>query len=256
MINIKNLNFSYGENFKLNIEKLNINPSEFVSIIGPNGAGKSTLIKILSGIIKDYSGEIILNNSDLKNFSHKNLAKLIAVVPQEFNTIFDFDIESIISTARIPFSSRFSISESKEDKEIINNSIEQTDLNMYRGKKFSRLSGGEKQRVMIARAFAQLTDILLLDEFSSHLDPGHSQILLNLIHTFAKNKNKTVISIFHDINMACLYSDRIIIMNHGFIMYDGKPAEVINKKIIKEIFNLNAHVIAHPTKKIPQIIFE
>lgn len=255
MIEIKDLYFSYGENFELNISNLVINPSEIVSIIGPNGAGKSTLIKIFSGLIKNYKGSVTLDKKEIKKYSHKKLAQKISIVPQEFNTIYDYDVESILSTARLPFSNFFSFTETLEDKRIINNVLQQTDLNNYKYKKFSKLSGGEKQRVLIARAFAQLTNTLLLDEFSSHLDPGHTQELLNLVKNISLEKDKTVISIFHDINMASLYSNRIIIINNGKITHDGSPRDVITKSIIKNTYNLDAEVIYHPLKNCPQIIF-
>lgn len=255
MIKIDNLEFSYGDTFNLKIDSLHIKNGERVSIIGPNGSGKTTLIKIISRLISDFKGNITIKGKNLKKYSNKDLSKNLAVVPQEFNTIFNYDVESIISTARLPYSNRFSFFENYEDKRIIEKSLKYTDLENMKNKIFSNLSGGEKQRVMIARAFSQETDILLLDEFTSHLDPGHTDLLIKLVEDFSNTMNKTVISIFHDINLASFFSNRIIVMKNGRIFKDGTPKEVITKDIIKEAYNFEGYIIEHPVKHVPQILF-
>jgi len=255
MIKINNLEFTYGDSFNLKINKLHIKNGERLSIIGPNGSGKTTLIKIISRLINDYNGDIIIKNKNIKSFSNKELSKNLAVVPQEFNTIFSYDVESIVSTSRLPYSKKFSLFESHDDKNIIDKSLEYTDLKNMKDKIFSNLSGGEKQRVMIARAFAQETDILLLDEFTSHLDPGHTDLLMKLVEKFSNSMNKTVISIFHDINLASFFSNRIIVMKGGRIFKDGSPKEVITKETIKEAYDFDGYIIDHPVKHVPQILF-
>lgn len=256
MISVKGLKFSYGNNFKLNIENLNIEKGDVVSIIGPNGSGKSTLIKIFSGILRNYSGDVYIDNEDLKSYNYRELSKKVAVVPQEFNTLFDYDIESIISTARIPYSKRISFFESMEDRKIIEEVINLVGLKNLKNKPFLLLSGGEKQKVMIARAFAQKTPVLLLDEFSSHLDPGYTQNLLKLVRTMVRKENKTVLAVFHDVNNAALFSDKIIVMNEGNIKYVGTPKDIFKESIMKEIFDIEVYVINHPLKNIPQIVFK
>jgi iron complex transport system ATP-binding protein len=255
MIRIENLEFSYDNNFNLKIKNLHIKNGEKVSIIGPNGSGKTTLIKIISRLISNFNGNIIIKGKDLKKYSNKELSKNLAVVPQEFNTIFNYDVESIISTARLPYSNRFSFFENFEDKKIIEKSLKYTDLENMKNKIFSNLSGGEKQRVMIARAFAQETDILLLDEFTSHLDPGHTNLLMRLVEEFSESMNKTVVSIFHDINLASFFSNRIIVMKNGRIFKDGTPKEIITNDVIKEAYNFEGFIIDHPVKHVPQILF-
>jgi len=255
MIKINNLEFTYGDNFNLKIENLHIKNGERVSIIGPNGSGKTTLIKIISKLITNYDGDILIKNKNIKKYANKDLSKVLAVVPQEFSTIFSYDVESIISTSRLPYSKRFSFFENIEDKNIIEKSLKYTDLENMKNKVFSNLSGGEKQRVMIARAFAQETDVLLLDEFTSHLDPGHTNQLMKLVEDFSDSKNKTVISIFHDINLASFFSNRIIVMKNGRIFKDGTPNEVITKDIIKQAYDFEGYIIEHPVKHVPQILY-
>ncbi|MDK2906916.1 MAG: cobalamin transport system ATP-binding protein [Petrotoga sp.] len=256
MITFNNVRFTYGNGFFLKIDDLKIIKGDIISIIGPNGAGKSTLIKILSGILRNYKGEIILNHSELKNYSYKELSKKVAVVPQEFNTSFDYDLESIVSTSRIPFSKRISFFESEQDKRIIDEALQAVGLTNYKNKPFSSMSGGEKQKVMIARAIAQQTPILLLDEFSSHLDPGYTQSLLKLVKEMVTKEKKTVLAVFHDVNNAALFSDKIIVMKNGSVKYSGTPAEVLNESVMDEIFEMDAYIIKHPIKKVPQILFK
>jgi len=256
MITFNNVRFTYGNGFFLKIDDLKIIKGDIISIIGPNGAGKSTLIKILSGILRNYKGEIILNHSELKNYSYKELSKKVAVVPQEFNTSFDYDLESIVSTSRIPFSNRISFFESEQDKRIIDEALQTVGLTNYKNKPFSSMSGGEKQKVMIARAIAQQTPILLLDEFSSHLDPGYTQSLLKLVKEMVTKEKKTVLAVFHDVNNAALFSDKIIVMKNGSVKYSGTPAEVLNESVMNEIFEMDAYIIKHPIKKVPQILFK
>ncbi|SDC04465.1 ABC transporter ATP-binding protein [Geotoga petraea] len=255
MIKIENLEFTYGDNFNLKINNLLIKSGERVSIIGPNGSGKSTLIKIISKLISNYQGKISIKGKYLNKYTNKELSRYLAVVPQEFNTIFNYDVESIISTARLPYSKRFSFFENYEDRNIIEKSLQYADLENMKNKIFSNLSGGEKQRVMIARAFAQEADILLLDEFTSHLDPGHTDLLMKLVEEFSDSMNKTVISIFHDINLASIFSKRIIVMKNGRVFKDGSPKEVITKGVIKEAYDFEGHIIDHPVKHVPQILF-
>lgn len=256
MITFNNVRFTYGNDFFLKIDDLKIIKGDIISIIGPNGAGKSTLIKILSGILRNYKGEIILNHSELKNYSYKELSKKVAVVPQEFNTSFDYDLESIVSTSRIPFSKRISFFESEQDRRIIEEALQAVGLTNYKNKPFSSMSGGEKQKVMIARAIAQQTPILLLDEFSSHLDPGYTQSLLKLVKEMVTKEKKTVLAVFHDVNNAALFSDKIIVMKNGSVKYSGTPAEVLNESVMDEIFEMDAYIIKHPIKKVPQILFK
>jgi len=256
MITFNNVRFTYGNGFFLKIDDLKIIKGDIISIIGPNGAGKSTLIKILSGILRNYNGEIILNNRELKTYSYKEFSKKVAVVPQEFNTSFDYDLESIVSTSRIPFSKRISFFESEQDKRIIDEALQTVGLINYKNKPFSSMSGGEKQKVMIARAIAQQTPILLLDEFSSHLDPGYTQSLLKIVKEMVTKEEKTVLAVFHDVNNAALFSDKIIVMKDGTVKYSGTPAEVLTESVMDEIFEMDAYIIKHPIKKVPQILFK
>ncbi|SHE59036.1 iron complex transport system ATP-binding protein [Marinitoga hydrogenitolerans DSM 16785] len=251
ILEIKNLKFSYNEHFKLNIDYMYIEKGEFVSIIGPNGSGKTTVLKLLTNLEKKDNGEIIINKKNIENYSKKELFKKISVVPQEFFTSFDFTVENIISSGRIPYETLFS-----KDEEIIEEVMQRTNTWTFKDRIYNYLSGGEKQRVMLTRALVQDADILLLDEFVSQIDPGYTQQLIRMVKEESIEKNKSVLSIFHDVNLASLYSDRIYIFKDGRIKYSGKPEKIITEKIMKEIFNIECIIVKHPIKNKPQVIFE
>ncbi|MBM7559992.1 ABC transporter ATP-binding protein [Marinitoga litoralis] len=251
LLEIKNLMFSYNNHFSLEIEYLYLEKGEFVSIIGPNGSGKTTILKLLTLLEKKKNGEIILADKKIEEYSKKELFKKISVVPQEFFTSFDFTVESIISTGRIPHETLFS-----EDKSIIIETMKKTDTFRFKDRIYNTLSGGEKQRTMLTRALVQDTNIILLDEFVSQIDPGYTQQLVRIVKNESILKNKSIISVFHDINLASLYSDRIYIFKDGIIKYHGKPEEIITTDIMKEIFDIDCIITNHPTKNKPQVIFE
>jgi iron complex transport system ATP-binding protein len=252
IVEIKNLKFSYGNNFKLYIDELYVKKGEFVSIIGPNGSGKTTILKLLTLIEKKESGDIIINGKNIEDYSKKDLFKEISVVPQEFFTSFDFTVENIISSGRIPYESLFS----KNDDTIITETMKKTDTFRFKDRIYNTLSGGEKQRAMLTRALVQDTNIILLDEFVSQIDPGYTQQLVRIVKNESILKNKSIISVFHDINLASLYSDRIYIFKDGIIKYHGKPEDIITTDIMKEIFDIDCIITNHPTKNKPQVIFE
>ncbi|GAB6188966.1 ABC transporter ATP-binding protein [Marinitoga arctica] len=251
VLEIKNLHFSYDGYFNLYIKHMYINKGEFVSIIGPNGSGKTTVLKLITGLEKKNEGEVFISQKNIEQYSKKELFKKISVVPQEFFTSFNFTVESIISSGRIPYETLFS-----KDEKIIEEVMKQTNTFKFKDRIYNYLSGGEKQRVMLTRALVQDTDILLLDEFVSQIDPGYTQQLIRMVKDESIKKNKSVLSVFHDVNLASLYSDRIYIFKDGKIRYSGKPEEIITEKIMKEVFNIECIIVKHPIKDKPQVIFE
>jgi len=179
------LNFRYGRKNIFNNFNIKIHQSEFFGIIGPNGSGKSTLLRIILGLLKAKSGLIYVADHDVKRISRKHLAQKLSAVMQEFSPTYDFSVEEIIYMGRTPYYGLFS-GKSLKDKEIVDSAIAETDLQGFEKRKYHTLSGGEKQRVLIAKCFAQTTPVVLLDEFVAHLDPGHVQNLMQRMH----NKNK------------------------------------------------------------------
>ncbi|MCX7796006.1 MAG: ABC transporter ATP-binding protein [bacterium] len=220
-------------------------PGELVGLLGPNGAGKSTLIKVLSKVLRPIAGTIYVEKEDIESLSFKEIAKRIGVVPQETLLDYKFTVYDVIMMGRNPYISRFK-GETKLDKEIVIESMKATDTLEFADRSITELSGGEKQRVILARALAQQPKILLLDEPTSHLDISYQIEMLNLIKRLVKEKNIGALSAIHDPNLASQFCDKIILMKEGKIYDFGTPKEVLTSKNLKEIFNIDVIVKQHP----------
>lgn len=248
MLKIKNLNFAYRDSNVLNDINLSISQGEFVGIIGPNGAGKSTLLKLILGFLKSNRESIYLKDKRLSEYPQKELGKYIAYVPQETEFSFSFEVEEIVRMGRYPYSRGIAYY-SEEDKKIVNDSVKLMEIGEFVNRKFNELSGGEKQRVVIASALAQQPKILLLDEPTSALDLHHQVDIYKILKTLQIESNLTTIVVTHDINLAAQYCERIILMNNSGIVKDGKPDEVLQFKLLQEIFGVKVYIDINPMTK-------
>ena len=249
-IKVENLKFSIDKKEILKDISFEVPKGSFVGIIGPNGCGKSTLLKNIYRLYKPNSGRIVLDNKDLSKMKDKDCAKEIAVLAQESNSQFDFTVEQIVKMGRYPYKSVFE-DYSKSDIQMVKDMLEKVGLNNYSDRSFSNLSGGEKQRTLIARALVQNTDFLILDEPTNHLDIGYQIQLMDLI----KSLNITTLSAIHDMNLASMYCDYLIVMKDGQIKNFGKVKDVINSNMLKEIFGVNAYVGVNPINNKLQVSF-
>lgn len=245
VLKVENLSFSYDEALVLKNLSLEVKKGDFISIIGPNGSGKSTLINLLSRVLKGFEGSISIFEKDIKSLSAREVARLIAVVPQYSNPGFDFNVEEMVLMGRFPYISRFG-SEGRQDYDIVADIMEKTKVSGLSRKKFNELSGGEKQRVVIAQALAQDTPILLLDEPTSHLDINFQIELMELFYKLNLNGEKTIIGVFHDINLAANYSRTAILLKNGQVYAQGDIDSVINKENIQNVFQSNVYVGKNP----------
>jgi len=249
-IKVENLKFSIDKKEILKDISFEVPRGSFVGIIGPNGCGKSTLLKNIYRLYKPNSGRIVLDNKDLSKMKDKDCAKEIAVLAQESSSQFDFTVEQIVKMGRYPYKSVFE-DYSKSDIQMVKDMLEKVGLNNYSDRSFSNLSGGEKQRTLIARALVQNTDFLILDEPTNHLDIGYQIQLMDLI----KSLNITTLSAIHDMNLASMYCDYLIVMKDGQIKNFGKVKDVINSNMLKEIFGVNAYVGVNPINNKLQVSF-
>lgn len=250
MVEIKNLSYKTKDKVILDNISIKFPEKKFIGIIGPNGAGKSTLLKNIYGVLNSSSGDIFIDNKNIKNITGKERAKKIAVLSQEDREDFDFNIEDIVKMGRYPYKNIFE-NYSKNDKEIALKMLKKVGMENYVGRSFKELSGGEKQRVLIARALAQDTPILILDEPTNHLDIGYQLQLLHLI----KHLDKSVISALHDLNVASLFCDYIYILKDGKLIAEGTPEEVLNKENLKNIFNIECYIGKNPINDKIQISY-
>jgi len=240
-VSIYNLNFYYGKNQILKDINLNIKNKNFISIIGANGSGKTTLLKVITRINSVTKGKVFLFENDINNYSYRDLAKLLSYVPQTINTDFDFSVLDIVLLGRNPYLN-FSKSLKYTDYEVVYDILKQVECIHLTNKSINKLSGGERQKIFIAKALAQDTPILLLDEPVSSLDLYNQIEILDILKQLSK-KNKIIITVLHDLNLALMYSDYIIMLKSGKIFKTGNPDILLNNKNIKSCFNIDVNII-------------
>ena len=245
ILKVENLNFAYDGKPVLNNLSFTVSKGSFISILGPNGSGKSTLINLLSKVLKGYTGRIEVFGKDIKNLNPRSIAELVSVVPQYSNPGFDFTVEEMVLMGRFPYISRFG-RENHSDYLVAGSVMEKTGITALAGKKFNQLSGGEKQRVVIAQTLVQDTPIVLLDEPTSHLDINFQIEMMELFNELNRTEGKTVIGVFHDINLASNYSRTAIFLRQGKIYASGEIASVITRENIRNVFKSDVYVGKNP----------
>jgi len=227
--------FEYDGVRALNGVSFTLKGGEVVGIVGPNGSGKSTLLKICAGILKP-KGEVLLNGKRIVGLPRKELAKRVAYLPQETSQELRFSVYEMVKFGRYPYK-RILREETKRDAEVVERVIKLLGIERMRERPFNELSGGEKGRVLIARALAQEPQLLLLDEPTAHLDISHRIQVLNILRNLSKNKGILVLSVFHDLNLAFNFSDRIFLLKEGKIFYNGPPSQ-IEAKTLEKVFEI------------------
>lgn len=245
MIGIQNLSFAYLEELVVDRVSLSIADGEFVGIIGPNGAGKSTLLKLIDGILQAKEGEIKLQSKPLHEYTRRQMAKMIGFVPQNFSTAFSYSVNDIVLMGRYPHLSAFA-SESANDYRIAERSMQSTDVWQLRQRQFGELSGGEKQRVVLASALAQEPQILLLDEPTSSLDIKYQYQFYSILQQLQQSRGLTIVVVTHDINLAARYCGRLILLKNGKVVDDGAPEKVITKEMMESVYEVEVEVLQHP----------
>ncbi|WP_368293222.1 heme ABC transporter ATP-binding protein [Dehalobacter sp. TBBPA1] len=236
-----NLTFTYGSKNILEDLSLEISKGSFVSIIGPNGSGKSTLLKNITAEITPQKGVVLLDDQDIFKIRKKDLAKTIAVVPQDTGGDFAFSVMETVLMGRMPHQKRFE-GDSEKDMEIAQWGMELTNVWHLRDRSVNELSGGERQRVIVARALTQEPKVLLLDEPTSHLDIQHQYELLELLDRLNKTKGLTVITVLHDLNLAAQFSHKIILLDKGRIVAYGSPVEVLTAQKIRDSYHIEVAI--------------
>ena len=249
-LEIQDLSFSYGEKTAIGPISLQVDRGEFVGLIGPNGSGKSTVLKNVYRALTPDSGSILLDGENLLAMSYRKSARKLAVVGQENEVPFDFLVEEIVAMGRSPHKRLFDIDDA-HDKAIVHHALEHLGMENLGRRSYQSLSGGEKQRVLLARAIAQESDFFILDEPTNHLDISYQMQIFD----FIRRLNVTVLSAVHDLNMAALYCDRLYVMRHGKIVLQGTPEEVLTPEHIFEVYGVRASVARHPATGRPAITF-
>lgn len=243
-LDVQKLQYSIDNKDILQGIDLCVKKNRFVGLIGPNGSGKTTLLRNIYRVIQPDAGTMVLDETDLLSLSYRETAKRMAVLRQESDTEFDYTVEEIVSMGRFPHH-RLLDPDTEEDRQIVKRSLERVGMTDKKDRMLSSLSGGEKQRVLIARALAQETDFLVLDEPTNHLDIHYKLEILELI----KSLNITVISAIHDLDLACKYCDYLYVVSEGKIVGQGSPWEVVTPKLLEEVFQVYAEVTVSADRK-------
>ncbi len=252
ILEVSDLFFNYRENEVLKDISFLIDREQFLGIIGPNGSGKTTLIKNIAGFFKSR-GKIVIKNENLSLLSKKEVAKRLGVVPQKSELKGEFTVRDIVEMGRYAHQTRFQRL-TKEDNRVIEEVMRELDIFQFADRKMTELSGGEFQKVLIARALAQQPDILILDEATSNLDINRTIEIFQLAKKICREKKITIIAIIHDLNMAAQFCDQIIVLKDGRKFYTGTPEEVFNPDLLYKTFGLRARVITNSENQRPYII--
>lgn len=253
ILDIEKLTCGYESKFNISDISFSIEKGSFTGIIGPNGSGKTTLFRGITGSLKPKVGKMLLNGENLSKFSYKKKAKNIAIVTQNIEASF-VTLEDYVIMGRLPYHGRFTFFETSEDYEIANKYMKLTNTFHLKDKFMTELSGGEQQLAGIARALTQEPELLLLDEPTSHLDITHQVQILNLLQRLNTELKLSVLMIIHDLNLAGEYCDTLVMMNKGKIHTQGTPEQVLNYKIIEEVYNTVVVTEKNPLSGKPVIL--
>ena len=248
-ISIQNLSYAAGEQSILQDVCLTVEQNKFVGLIGPNGSGKTTLLKHIYRALPPEKKTVYINGREIESYSYRETAKQVTVMRQENGSDFDYTILEMVLMGRAPYRKYYE-KDSAEDKQISLNSLKYVGMDHLADRSFSTLSGGEKQRVLIARSLAQEADILILDEPTNHLDVHYQWLLMEIIAKL----QKTVLSVFHELNLACRYCDYLYVLKDGKIINSGPPETVVTSEMLSNVFAVNADVITSKNGK-PYIIY-
>ncbi len=233
----------FGELRVLDGLDIELTAGRLIVVVGPNGAGKTTLLRVLSGVIEPETGSVILEGQQLGKLTRREIARRVAVVPQEISLPFPFGVEEMVAMGRAPFLGPFG-GESARDREIVANAIQELGLSGFEARQFGTLSGGEKQRVTLARALAQDPHLMLLDEPTAHMDLGHR------VHAFEwlrgwigeRPQQRAALLVTHDLVLAARYADGIVLLERGRQAASGHPVEVLTPERIASVYSVDARV--------------
>ena len=255
MIKVVNIYKSFKDRLILNNINFEVNKGETLVIIGGSGSGKSTLLKAISGLNRQYKGEILIDGENILHLSRKNLAKKMAILPQGATTPTDLTVKELVSYGRFPYRSMFKSLNNKKEQAIIEEAMEKTHITSFSHRLVSTLSGGERQRTWIAMALAQQPKILLLDEPTTYLDIAHQIEVMQIVDELNKREKMTVIMVLHDINHARMYADDIVILKDKHVFEQGEPNTVLDVENLAKVFGVNAKMYQNCQNPEDKIIF-
>jgi iron complex transport system ATP-binding protein len=254
MIRVENLTLAYGDHIILKDLNFQVGAGEFVGLLGPNGSGKSTLLAALTGLLPPQGGQIWYDGVPLSQWRPRPLARQVAMVPQYSWVNFPFTCWEVVLMGRYPYLRRFQ-GETREDLETARQAMAATQTQELAPRLVNRVSGGERQLVMLARALAQATPILLLDEATSSLDVRHKLEIFEMLTRLNRDEGLTILAVMHDLNLATQYCRRLIFLKDGGIFRDGETVAACTPEVLEAVYDTPVLVQCHPATGRPCVHF-
>jgi iron complex transport system ATP-binding protein len=240
-VRVKNLSFSY-KNFTLDVKALNFESAKVTAIVGPNGAGKTTFLKCIGAVLSSSKGSLFIDGQDVMSLKSQERARLIGYVPQEHDTVFNYQVADFVLMGRAAYISPFALP-SQEDVKAAEEALEFVGLSDYSGRLISELSSGERRLVLIARALAQKSAILLMDEPTTFLDPKHETEVMQLVRKLAIEKQKTILVTLHSLEMAVQYADSMVFMKSGEVVAWGRPEDIFQEPLLESVYGMKMKIL-------------
>ena len=240
MIDVRELEFAYSQKQVLQDVSLHLEQGDFCAIVGPNGSGKTTLLKLMTGLLQPQGGSVQVGGKPLNSLSAMEKARLMAYVAQRQDVVFDFSVFDTVLMGRNPHQSRWETA-SSHDVQVVVEVLQLTGLADYRNRMLTELSGGEVQRVMIARAMAQQTPVILLDEPLSNLDITYQFEVMDILQHLNKQNNTTIVIILHDLSFVKKYAHKVLMLQNGALQHFGPVDDVLTEQNVREVFHLSSH---------------
>ncbi|WP_227354851.1 heme ABC transporter ATP-binding protein [Haladaptatus salinisoli] len=252
MIRIEDVAVRLGNARVLDGVTATVDGGRFVGLVGPNGAGKTTLLRAVNGALSPDEGRVLVDGDAVSDLSSKAASRRVATVPQDTSLSFDFPVREVVAMGRNPYRSRFGgragekrTTETVSDADVVEGAMERTDVTAFADRPITAISGGERQRVLLARALAQDTPVLLLDEPTASLDINHQVRTFELVRELVR-EGKTVVAAIHDLNLAAHYCDELLLLDSGSVLASGPPTDVLAEDTLREAFDARAVVSRHP----------
>ncbi|PYS65569.1 MAG: heme ABC transporter ATP-binding protein [Acidobacteria bacterium] len=252
MLEARNITVNYGTRKAVANVSLSTKSGEVIAIIGPNGAGKSTLLRALNGSVVPAGGEVLLDGNPLRGYARRVIARHIAVVAQEAELRFPVTVMEFVIGGRYAWSSAWGW-ESEQDVEVARAILRETELDEFAARLMNEMSGGERQRAVLARALATEAKVFLLDEPTANLDLAHQATMLRLVRSRCDDRKSAAVVVTHDINLAAEFADRVMLLKDGQMIATGASREVLTQELLRRVFDLQVLVDAHPVTGAPRI---
>lgn len=252
-LSVHRCSFGYDEgDFQLHDVSVEARGGRMLGIVGPNGSGKSTLLRVMAGILSPSSGQVQVDGRPVESYRRRELAREVAFLPQSPGSSFEFTVREVVAQGRYPYQGAFGLL-SHSDQEVVLQTLRETDSEPLADRYFSTLSGGEKQRVLVASVLAQEPRVMLLDEPSAALDIHHKSHVFDLLWTLSR-KGMAVVVVTHDLNTASQFCDELLLLREGRAVESGAPREVMQQELLAETYETPLRIVAHPITGLPMVL--